>query len=162
MSQLFGYNHDDSSHWETDFHSWLTIAFAANPAVGFNWLFDGCELYAKTPPPPPRVYYVMCLMCLLGMIITLFIIKSLDGDASANCSRYQVLFPFFNSNIKWISWAAINTEFVDLALQVTADMTEGKHDSSGLILGLHPANVRRRYKVTPSLIGWAQTLESAL
>ena len=28
---------------------------------------------------------------------------------------------------------------------------------SGLIFGLHPANERRRYKVTPSLIGWAQT-----
>ena len=27
----------------------------------------------------------------------------------------------------------------------------------GLILGLHPANERRRYKVTPSLIGWVQT-----
>ena len=26
-----------------------------------------------------------------------------------------------------------------------------------LILDLHPANERRRYKVTPSLIGWAQT-----
>ena len=29
--------------------------------------------------------------------------------------------------------------------------------STGLILGLYPANGRRRYKVTPSLIGWAQT-----
>ena len=28
---------------------------------------------------------------------------------------------------------------------------------AGLILGLRPANMRRRYKVTPSLIGWAQT-----
>ena len=28
---------------------------------------------------------------------------------------------------------------------------------SGLILGLRQANERRRYKVTPSLIGWAQT-----
>ena len=28
---------------------------------------------------------------------------------------------------------------------------------AGLILGLPPANERRRYKVTPSLIGWAQT-----
>ena len=28
---------------------------------------------------------------------------------------------------------------------------------TGLILGLHPANERRRYKVTPSLIGLAQT-----
>ena len=26
-----------------------------------------------------------------------------------------------------------------------------------LILGLRPANEKRRYKVTPSLIGWAQT-----
>ena len=28
---------------------------------------------------------------------------------------------------------------------------------AGLFLGLHSANERRRYKVTPSLIGWAQT-----
>ena len=27
---------------------------------------------------------------------------------------------------------------------------------TGLILGLHPANERRRYKVTQSLIGWEQ------
>ena len=35
----------------------------------------------------------------------------------------------------------------------------GKRDdkSAGVILGLRPANERRRYKVTPSLIGWAQT-----
>ena len=30
-------------------------------------------------------------------------------------------------------------------------------DNTGLILGLYRANERRRYKVTPSLIGWAQT-----
>ena len=29
--------------------------------------------------------------------------------------------------------------------------------TAGLILGLRPANERCRYKVTPSLIGWAQT-----
>ena len=28
--------------------------------------------------------------------------------------------------------------------------------TTGLILGLHPANERRRYKVKPPLIGWAQ------
>ena len=28
---------------------------------------------------------------------------------------------------------------------------------SGLILGLRPANERRRYNVMPSLIGWVQT-----
>ena len=27
----------------------------------------------------------------------------------------------------------------------------------GWILGLHPVNERRRYKVTPFLIGWAQS-----
>ena len=32
-----------------------------------------------------------------------------------------------------------------------------EYQVTGLILGLHPANERRRYKVTPSLIGWAQT-----
>ena len=31
------------------------------------------------------------------------------------------------------------------------------HTPSDLILRWHPANERRRYKVTPSLIGWAQT-----
>ena len=30
-------------------------------------------------------------------------------------------------------------------------------DITGLILGLRPANEKGRYKVTPSLIGWAQT-----
>ena len=29
--------------------------------------------------------------------------------------------------------------------------------TTGVILGWHPANERRRYKVTPPLIGWAQT-----
>ena len=31
-----------------------------------------------------------------------------------------------------------------------------KSRSPGLILGLRPSNERRRYIVTPSLIGWAQ------
>ena len=34
--------------------------------------------------------------------------------------------------------------------------------NAGLILGLHPANERRRYKVTPSLISWVQTIISAV
>ena len=29
--------------------------------------------------------------------------------------------------------------------------------SAGMILGFRPANERRGYKVTPSLIGWVQT-----
>ena len=35
---------------------------------------------------------------------------------------------------------------------------DGDKDTyAGFILGLRSANERRRYKVTPSLIGWAQT-----
>ena len=37
------------------------------------------------------------------------------------------------------------------------DHSHFKGPDSGLILGLRPANERRRYKVTPSLIGQAQT-----
>ena len=33
----------------------------------------------------------------------------------------------------------------------------GNNHISGLILGLHPSNEGRRYKITPFLIGWAQT-----
>ena len=31
------------------------------------------------------------------------------------------------------------------------------YNAAALILGMRPANERRRYKITPSLIGWAQT-----
>ena len=44
-------------------------------------------------------------------------------------------------------------------LFIDADIRDNQNipRASGLILGLRPANERRRYKVTPSLIGWAQT-----
>ena len=35
---------------------------------------------------------------------------------------------------------------------------QGYSNTPGLILGLCPANERRRYFVTPSLIGWVQAL----
>ena len=39
---------------------------------------------------------------------------------------------------------------------MTKDTRYPVHESVGLILGLHPANERRRYFVTKSLIGWVQ------
>ena len=39
--------------------------------------------------------------------------------------------------------------------QSLAPRTSGDFTSPGLILGLRPASERRRYNVTPSLIGWA-------
>ena len=51
------------------------------------------------------------------------------------------------------SWRSINSVWTSIPSipQVSLIL------SSGLLLGLCPANERHRYKVTPSLIGWAQT-----
>ena len=43
------------------------------------------------------------------------------------------------------------------SLTSLVEATEHIVQFTGLILGLHPANERRRYEVTPSLVGWAQT-----
>ena len=71
---------------------------------------------------------------------------------------------------RWICRAKFKVDtqivliFSDLEFEYSITILHGDHLSfcdlkykSGLILGLHPANKRRRYKVTPSLIGWAQT-----
>ena len=41
--------------------------------------------------------------------------------------------------------------------QTTPDSIRQDTSTTGLILGLCPANEKHHYKVTPSLIGWAQT-----
>ena len=41
-----------------------------------------------------------------------------------------------------------------MVVPVLGDMC---HCDTGLIVGLHPANERCHYEITPSLIGWAQT-----
>ena len=46
---------------------------------------------------------------------------------------------------------------VDVELRAASHTPQLIVGNTGLILGLRPANGRRRYKVTPSLIGWAQT-----
>ena len=51
---------------------------------------------------------------------------------------------------------------VQIWLTIASPMLIVLYDIAGLILGLHPANERCRYKVPPSLIGWAQNLESAM
>ena len=37
------------------------------------------------------------------------------------------------------------------------DFEQAENEIAGLTLGFRPGNERRRHKVTPSLIGWAQT-----
>ena len=45
-----------------------------------------------------------------------------------------------------------------LCINICGDIyVVGPDNHSWLILGLRPVNERRRYKVTPSLIGWVQT-----
>ena len=52
----------------------------------------------------------------------------------------------------------IRTRLDNIGTMVTRFRPRFRHlTDAGPILGLHPANERRRYKVTPSLIGWAQT-----
>ena len=62
-----------------------------------------------------------------------------------------------------ISWNLITMRKPILQYQRNkqfADIPISLKYSSGLILGLRPANERRRYTVTPSRIGWAQTWKS--
>ena len=55
--------------------------------------------------------------------------------------------------LKLSSIAAVGTIFISCVQPKAL----GPVSTTGLILCLHPANERRRYNVTPSLIGWAQS-----
>ena len=48
-------------------------------------------------------------------------------------------------------------EKIEMKLSLACFQSEASTEQSELILGLRPANKRRRYKVTPSIIGCAQT-----
>ena len=67
-----------------------------------------------------------------------FNIKSVNTQVGAHVRNKKPLWPQYVS--PWLAG------YVDQAAYIVR-----------LILGLRPANERRRYKVTPSLIGWAQT-----
>ena len=53
----------------------------------------------------------------------------------------------------------MNLEVVWNDFVIRLNYYDGQRKSfiAGLTIGLRPANERPRYKVTPSLIGWAQT-----
>ena len=57
-------------------------------------------------------------------------------------------------------------EFENNVFKITATHSRSlwviSASEAGLFLGLHPATERRRYKVTLSFIGWAETLKPAL
>ena len=58
-----------------------------------------------------------------------------------------------------VTWLVNVQELID-SVAINNDHDNDRKCGCGIcraILGLHPANERCRYKVTPSLIGWAQT-----
>ena len=60
---------------------------------------------------------------------------------------------YFCKNENFNDWKINELNFSD---PTQATRMQSGVRNTGLILGLQPANERRRYKVTPSLIGWAQ------
>ena len=67
------------------------------------------------------------------------------------------IFPYFECWTVLIlqQWLYMYTQRISCIISVYTDAFNW--DISRMILGLHPANERRRYFVTTSLIGWAQT-----
>ena len=77
--------------------------------------------------------------------------KSLWWLLAVECWSHFSIFYAFPCTISKQEWLP------ELNMEPKMESSVFYHYSSGLILGLRRANERRRYKVTPSLIGWAQT-----
>ena len=84
------------------------------------------------------------------------------GNAFGVAKQNSAYVEYKNTDVLVTRWQAYGTYcFCDLAdHRQRYAPNGGTHDPgslTGLILGLRPANERRRYFVTPFLIGWAQT-----
>ena len=85
------------------------------------------------------------------------------SKGSDQCSTKQYISRYLRENVRpcsyimtnWVEseWDTVYQSVTPRGLfaRVLCDII------SGLVQGLRPANERRRYKVTPSLIGWVQT-----
>ena len=83
-----------------------------------------------------------------GYIVDIYVILMLQGVTFVREINVHLIDTYF-VKFNWDSYQL----FVNLLLSFNA----------GLILGLHPANERRRHKVTPSISHWlGANLESAL
>ena len=78
-----------------------------------------------------------------------FIVFLWSVPATYLCIRYQITFKNINLCLK-IS-VSFRTDCTDAYILHTVKAY------AGLIIGLHPATERHRYKLTPILIGWMQT-----
>ena len=64
---------------------------------------------------------------------------------------------FMNYSVYWLKVLYISSDMDILKQCVPVDPANAFGHGWHLILGLRPANERRRYFVTTSLIGWVQT-----
>ena len=69
-----------------------------------------------------------------------------DGNQGKDIAKY------FDDDWHHVGWELEN--YLVSGMSSSLAVSE---EPAGLILGLRPANERRRYKVMPSLIGWVQT-----
>ena len=77
----------------------------------------------------------------------------------STCGAYNIVI----WNVDWLAVFQIGSHLItycDLIFMIDYEMAVNQlklQGNTGLILGVCPANERRRYNVMPSLIGWAQT-----
>ena len=90
--------------------------------------------------------------CLLLLISMFFATISPFHSKLSNINMIQM-----GQNESWNSTANTLEIHIFNSDPVIYWKIKNSQSSPALILGLRPANERRRYKVTPSLIGWAQT-----
>ena len=87
------------------------------------------------------LWWKVCTGALVVKCITMFLSQS--AYVHCNC---------------WSScWHVLLKHQHVVALFLDVQHTQELKPYTGLILGMHLANEKRRYKVTPSFIGWAQT-----
>ena len=98
-------------------------------------------------------YFHVCFICSLTIILC--VIKTVQPTplVVSEPGRYNIQGTMYHAYHLLISWtfSRIVAEWCNLV-----KLTYPSQYNTGLLLSLCPANERRRYKVTPSLIGWAQ------
>ena len=117
---------------------------------------------------------ITCEQC---FVVSFFSWSGLEGEGTVNrfcrlllysCHKFYHKFHCYiiNLNINQILILLLSLIFLlfslnNCRLELTTQIsTSGsiQHKNTGLTLGLRPANERRRYFVTTSLIGWTQAL----
>ena len=97
-----------------------------------------------------RIIWVVCMLCNIWYCYTVVRDISLVFSQSLFCMIWSIVYISFVQ----VKWSHTFTLLKDLP---TKHMAQSSTLFTRLILCLHHANERRRYKATPSIIGWAQT-----